>query len=197
MNETNSEPMCDTQGYLTPEQFEHLISYAKRSRDMVLFRFFFGTGRRVSEVVRAIKPEDFNFRDSMVRFKIEKRKRLSPIWINVNREVMDMMKDYIAATGIGPEDYIFPINRFRVDQIIKDMGLRAGMEYVGKHKIHVHMLRHSFAIAMAKLTKDMNEMKKLQALMGHANINSTSYYLDHFNPEEMTEFVNRKDDKNE
>lgn len=186
-----SDPMKDTEGYLTEEQFKHLIRYANRDRDRVLFTFLFYTGRRISEVIRCLIPDDFNFMDNMVYFTILKRKRPMKKWINVNSRIMKMMKDYIELCNINNNEFIFKINRHRADQIIKELGERAGMLYVGKKKIHCQMFRHSFAIMMAKRMKNSSIMegKKLQNLLAHADWNSTSYYLEHFNPEEMKKFV--------
>lgn len=202
-----TDPMRDAEGYLTPEQFETLISYAKSERDRVLLSFIFYTGRRVSEVVRCLKPENFNYKDNMVLFTILKRRKLGyRTWINISQRATAMMRDYIERSGIAPDEYIFSINRFRVNQILYEMGKKAapvlgwrtnenGVPFVGKNLIHVHILRHSFAIELVKnMPKEMDGLMKLrllQSAMGHGNINSSNWYIDHFGDSTLKETLEK------
>jgi integrase len=145
-----SDPMKDPGGYLTEEQFGHLVSFASNLRDIMLLKFLFYTGRRVSEVVRCLTPADFDFRNNTVLFTILKKKTPKKMRLNVDENIMAEMNKYINSLEISEDEFIFPINRFRVDQIIKSIGIKAGMETVGNHKIHAHVLRHSFAVMMVK-----------------------------------------------
>ena len=185
--------MRDSEGYLTTEQFNHLISFANNERDKVLLTFLFETGRRVSEVVRCITPRDFNFQDGMVYFTILKRRTPVRKWVNVKPETIDMMRAFMS--NMTEDEYVFPINRFRVDQILKAMAEKAGMNMVGKHKLHAHVLRHSYAILKVrkiiekKGTFGMEDAMKLQDSLGHFDINSTLFYSKHFGKRDMKEFA--------
>ncbi len=184
--------MSNAKWYLTKEQFERLVSYANNDRDRVLLTFLFYTGRRVSEVIRCLTPNDFNFNDNLVKFTILKRKvkgRPFIEWLNVNSKVMKMMKNYIEEANKYPGEWIFPIGRFRVNQIIKMMAKKADMEYIGGRRIGVHILRHGFAVMGAKKIKNIYELKKLQRLLGHSSLEMTSWYMDHFSETGMKEFV--------
>lgn len=185
----SGSPMADPQGYLNQEQFEHLVSFAESERDRLLLNVLFYTGRRVSEIVRQLRVGDLNFRDNMIHFKILKRKTPFKTWLNVNSKLMEMLRQYVDNLALDVDDFLFPISRFRVNQIITKIGKKAGMKYVGKRKIHPHVFRHSYAVLMSKKVKDIHELKKLQILMGHSNINMTAFYTEHFSPQGMKEFV--------
>ena len=187
--------MVDPEGYLTEEKFEQLLSFATDIRDRTLLQVLFYTGRRVSEVVRSLTVNDIDFQDNLINFTVLKKGYPLKVWLNVNSKLMEVLKEYIEALGLVSDEYLFPISRFRVDQIIKSLGRKAGLEYVGRKKIHAHVFRHSYAVMMAKKVKDIYELKKLQILMGHSNINMTSFYTEHYNKNEMKEFVDRE--KNE
>lgn len=191
----SGSPMVDPQGYLTKEQFEHLVSFADNQRDRMLLNMLFYTGRRVSEIVRSLTVDDLNFRDNMIHFTILKRRVPFKTWLNVNSNLMEMLKGYVDSLGLVGDDQVFPISRFRVNQIVKKIGKKAGLEFVGKRKIHPHIFRHSYAVMMSKKVKDIHELKKLQILLGHSNINMTAFYTEHFSPDGMKDFVDG--DKNE
>lgn len=194
---TYIDPMRDTNGYITPEEFETLVSFTNNFRDRVLLSFIFYTGRRVSEVVRCIKPEDFNFKDSMVCFTILKRRKqgVFKTWKRVKPDVIKIISDYIIAYSIAPNEWLFSINRFRVDQILREVGKKAapvlgwkvnddGIPFIGKHLIHIHMLRHSHAIDFVKkLPREMDGLEKLHKLMdemGHGRVDSSNWYVRNF-----------------
>jgi site-specific recombinase XerD len=98
---------------------------------------------------------------------------------------------------LGEDSYFFPsshdkgkhITRQRADQIIKRAGKKAGINEVGGHLIHCHVLRHSFAVWSAQTLKTPADLKLLQMLMGHANIETTSHYLQ-FAQKEVDKLLN-------
>jgi integrase len=202
------DPMRDSGGYLTPEQFETLMSFAKSQRDRVLMSFIFYTGRRVSEVVRCLKPQDFNFKDNMVCFKILKRRRGGEYrtWISVTPSIMSMINKYIQDSSLAPDEWIFPMSRIRVDQILRDIGKMAapimgwtvnddGIPFIGKHLIHVHMLRHSFAIMTVRNIpneiRDFEKLNILQRAMGHGLPSSSLWYVNHFGNDILKETLEK------
>ena len=176
------EPMRYVDEYINPEEFDRLISYAVRPRDGILLTLIYRTGRRVSEVVRSLRVQDISMSSNNIYFNILKKKVPYGTWMRTPEDVMIMMRKY--ADGMDQDAFVFPISRKRVDQIIKTMGEKAGMLYYQKRKIHVHMLRHSFAVNEAKKCENMMQLKRLQMKLRHSSLDMTSYYMEHFREED-------------
>jgi len=189
-----SEPMRDPEGYLTEEQFKHLVSFADSPRDRLLLNFLFYSGRRVSEVVRSIKVEDCDFRNNTILFSILKKRFPLKKRLNVDIGLMEKVKEYVENERMSFDEFLFPINRFRVDQIIKNISKKAEMEFIGRHKIHAHTFRHSFAVMMVKRIKDIYELGRLQNQLQHGSLEQTAFYFEHFNPKER-DFIDVSRDK--
>jgi site-specific recombinase XerD len=177
-----TEPMKYLDEYISPDEFDRLISFAENERDRVLLTVFYNTGRRVSEVVNCLHAKDISAKSPNVYFTILKKRAKYQAWIRVSDYVIELLRTY--SKDMQPDDYVFPITRRRVDQVIKAMGEKAGMLNFQKRMIHVHMLRHSFAVNRASKCKNMMELKRLQMELQHSDINMTSYYMEHFIPDE-------------
>ena len=176
------EPMRYVDEYINPDEFDRLISYAKNTRDGVLLTLIYRSGRRVSEVVRSLKVKDISLATPNIYFNILKKKNVTQTWMRLPEDVMVMMRKYVK--GMEQEAFVFPISRNRVDQIIKTMGKEANMLNYQKRKIHVHMLRHSFAVNEARKCKNMMQLKRLQMKLMHSSLDMTSYYMEHFSEED-------------
>lgn len=137
-------------------------------------------GLRVGEVVR-LRYEDLFWNKEPVmsihvREEIAKSKR--PRDIPVSTRLSNALKEYNTYHGFNLSFYkdrlafrssnsAKGITKRQVERIIKAAGLKA----FGK-PIHPHMLRHTFATRLMKLTN----IRTVQTLLGHLSVTSTQIY---------------------
>lgn len=168
--------MKDLSDYKKPKEVEAMIKSLRRGRDKLLIRLLFRTGMRVSEVT-SLKKSNIDFEEKVITIvgKGDKSRR-----VQVNGKTLDSLSRFI--NRYKPRHFVFenkktgrPITRQRVFQICK------------KLKIHPHTLRHSFAVQCIKQGMDI---RRLQMLLGHADLSTTSIYLQ-FKTEDIREEYDR------
>lgn len=204
--------MSDPKSYLSPSQISDIISNAENYTYALLFFVLANTGRRISEVVRVLKPCDIDFKKNLCNFVILKRKdyvfkvveengqmvrkkikKIHRELLPINPKVATKLKKYIDKNGIGLYDYIFPMSRFDVHYRLGKACKKIGIETVGNNtynKPHCHLFRHSFAIQAIKNVKTPEDLIQLQDLMGHARLDSTRHYLK-YNPEQQRKLLEK------
>ena len=175
--------MYDLSGYFKDGEREAIYNACKNSRDKLLIRLLWKTGRRISEILQ-VKIKDMNFDDNMILWNILKKKTPTKKWLPVDNGTMRFIENYVKAKGLSEEDYLFSSNskkgyltRVRVFQILRNLCEEVGIYYVGTKEPHPHHFRHSFAIEKAKKLKSPADIRKLQQYLGHANLGITETYL--------------------
>ena len=194
MAEFASMTMKDLKGYLTEDQVNRIISKTSNLRDKLILQIMYRCGRRVSEVLMMTK-DDILWEEKKIIFNILKRKRPLKEMKPVDDETMELLKEYVKSPSIKNlkknmvDDRLFPVSRQYVFKLIRKLGKQAGIEYVGKKRLHPHHLRHSFAVHQVRTkVKTAEDLRKLQMYMSHANIATTSHYLQ-FSPDELRDLV--------
>jgi len=198
MAEFASQTMKDLKGYLTEKQVNKLINATTNLRDRLILQIMYRCGRRVSEVL-LLKRDDILWKENKIIFTILKRKRPVKEMKPVDRETMQLLKRYVDGGCLGPEyrklkkkmvdDRLFPVTRQYVFKLMRNLGKKVGIKYVGTKKLHPHHLRHSFAVHQVRTNvKTAEDLRKLQMYMAHANISTTSHYLQ-FSPDELRSLV--------
>jgi len=178
-------PMRNVNDYLTDSEVIRLIETMDNIRDKALFLTLLYTGRRVSEVVRSLKPKDINFKENLISWKILKQKRMidkQPI--DTNPKLLEYLKIYIFTENINTDAFVFPISRQRVTQLLKAYAEKAG---INKDKVHNHIFRHTFAYRFMKLT---NDVLVLQDLLKHSDLGMTQFYT-HFSPSKKKNLIKK------
>jgi integrase/recombinase XerD len=198
MVEFASMTMKDLKGYLTEEQVNKLINAATNLRDRLILQIMYRCGRRVSEVLMMIK-DDILWDENKIIFNILKRKRPVKEMKPVDQETMELLKAYVdnpIITNLKKkmvDERLFPVSRQYVFKLIRKLGKQSGIEHVGKKRLHPHHLRHSFAVHQVRTNvKTAEDLRKLQMYMSHANIATTSHYLQ-FSPDELRSLVSHWD----
>lgn len=173
---------------LTPEEVEALLaapdaSTPKGQRDQAIIELLYSSGLRVSELCSLSL---YNLDDDQVRVMGKgSKERLVP----VGRKARDAIDRYLAGGrdlhDSSREAPLFvtmrgkPIDRTTIWRMIKDYAKLAGIE----KSISPHTLRHSFA---THLLDNGADLRVIQAMLGHANINSTDRYT-HISRNRLTE----------
>lgn len=184
----SSKPMSNSRGYLEWRDVERLIDATSNKRDRVLFKTLAYTGRRVSEIVRGplnkpekqygIRPCDIEKDSNIIHFNILKKPVIKREPVTVWPEIKKILVNY--TTNLHDNEWIFPLTRQRVEQLVKKYGRKIGITHVGdgdRNKLHPHHFRHSFAIHMARNLKNPADLRKLQMILKHSSITITEHYL--------------------
>lgn len=206
MAEFASMTMKDLKGYLSEDQVDSIINATKNPRDRLILQIMYRCGRRVSEVLMITK-DDILWDEDKIIFNILKRKKAVKEMKPVDGETMRLLREYVDNPGFEglrkpmENETLFPVSRQYVFKLIRKLGKGVGIEYVGKKRLHPHHLRHSFAVHQVRTNvKTAEDLRKLQMYMAHANISTTSHYLQ-FSPDELRSLVSHwdkekgKDDK--
>jgi integrase len=176
--------MKDPRKRLDKDEWTALIKACPRERDKMIVFTLAMTGRRISEVVRQLKPSDIDYRDGLINWTILKRRRPTKKLIPANPMLLKNISRYIRKNRIGQDEYVFPISRQRMDQILKEAAAKVGLQFC-----HSRMLRHGFAVNIVKHhLKRFDDIVLLQRQLAHENIQNTMEYLS-FYPGEQKDLI--------
>ena len=184
--------------FLTEEEAQAILRVPDRrtlqgKRDYAILLTLLTTGLRKAEIC-SLKVEDLKtYRNQAVIDVIGKGKRFRRIPLKA--ETLLTIKDYLKATGNGtdPAHPLFQtlgkhgpyqerdLTPKAVDCLIKSTAKRALIQ----KRIHPHVMRHTFATT---LLDNGNDLRTVQALMGHSHIRTTERYL-HSNDDRKVEAI--------
>jgi integrase/recombinase XerD len=119
--------------------------------------------------------------DVVAREQERRRMRILPL----DGDTLEMLKDYIRRDGPlerNGKRLLFPINRHRAWQIVKDCAERAGLpklinpESGRAHFVSPHRLRDAFAVHAVKSNDSGDGLRLLQEHLGHSSFDTTARY---------------------
>jgi len=154
--------------FVTESEVNKMADAANRERDRLLILVLFQCCLRASEVIQ-ITPKHRQFIDGKPVLGIL-GKGQKPRLVPMPEALSHRFGDYITRNEVAGNERLFPITRFRALQIIKECGIRAGID----RRIYTHLLRHGGSVA--RLSKTGN-IKSLQLFLGHSDIKMTMRYL--------------------
>jgi site-specific recombinase XerD len=168
---------------ISSTELDRLISAAngteeKALRDRAILELLFSTGLRVSELCALNSDIDLSRDDLSVRGKGDKVRVvfLSSTAKDAVRTYMKARKDmeealFVNIPHVGKDMKRTPtrLTPRGVQLIIKHYATKAGIT----KKVTPHVLRHSFA---TDLLSNGADLRSVQALLGHASINTTQIY---------------------
>jgi len=158
------------------------ISILRGMRDKAMLELLFSTGLRVSELCAL--PRDINLKldELSVRGKGEKVRVvfISDEARNAVQKYLDKRKDmddalFVQIQNEKQNDKLaknrdtLRLTSRSVERIIKQYAIKAGIS----KKVTPHVIRHSFA---TDLLRNGADLRSVQILLGHANINTTQIY---------------------
>ncbi len=169
--------------YLTVEEIESLLELPDDSpkgiRDTALLEFMYGTGARVTEVVR-LCFEDINLRMSFVTLKdVNDESRIVPLGKYAKaalEKYIGTVYDDLAGRPHSEEDHVFvnmrgeALTRQGIWKIMKDYGSRIN----AGSRMTPQILRDSFAV---HILQNGGDLKTLQELMGFEDMSIGIAYL--------------------
>jgi integrase/recombinase XerD len=133
-------------------------------RDLLLFDMYRKTGLRRAELSNLL-VKDVHADFVEVRLGKGKKDRTVPL----GSELGLRLHNYIREHNLKPDDRIFNLTPGSISNKIRQFADKAGVP-----EVHTHSLRHKFANDL--LERNVN-LKIVQDLMGHENLNTTQVYL--------------------
>lgn len=158
-----------------PEKEDDIVI---RTRDKAILEMLFSTGLRVSELCSLPASIDIERDEITVRgkggkirvvFVSESAKEALKAYTKVRKDMGDAL-----FTSLSPKDRKAktiggPLNRRSVERIVKKYATIAGIT----DRVTPHVIRHCFA---TDLLRNGADLRSVQALLGHASINTTQIY---------------------
>lgn len=155
---------------LTRDEVKKLIDSAGSYKSKVMIQFLYSSGLRLSELIN-LKVNDLEIKEKIgwVRRGKGSKDRMFILSDMIIKELEKYM-----LTLEPDEKYLFPgekghVSARNVQKIVDNATERAGL----KKKVHPHMLRHCFATHLLDAGVDI---RKIQELLGHANLQTTQIY---------------------
>jgi len=159
------------------DEVRALINSAKDPKHKLLIKLLYSSGLRLSEVQK-ITTNDFELKEKIgwVRRGKGQKDRMIILSDNLISDLKPILETH--------EGFLFPgrfegkpVSKRYIQKVVKDCANAAKI----KKDVHVHTLRHSFA---THLLENGTDIRKIQALLGHSNLNTTQVYT-HLSNQEL------------
>jgi integrase/recombinase XerC len=141
-------------------------------RDLAMFELFYSSGLRLSELVM-LDIVDIRLEDGFVRVRFGKggKERQVP----VGSKSLEALRYWLKSRPeVGSQALFVSMRGSRLSQRNVQLRLERWCKKIGlAEHVHPHMFRHSFASHLLEASQDI---RAVQELLGHANINTTQIY---------------------
>jgi integrase/recombinase XerD len=173
---------------LTKDEIKQLFNSTKNTKSKLMLSLIYACGFRVSELVN-LKIKDFDF-DEFVG-NVRQGKGRKDRMFNIPRFLLEDLKTQAESQKQANQEYLFTgpngkLSTRNIQKIAANSVLLAGI----KKDVHPHTLRHSFA---THLLEDGADIRKIQELLGHADLSTTQIYT-HISREELKKIKSPLDD---
>lgn len=150
-------------------------------RNALILNMLYSTGMRLSELSN-LKTNDYNKNENIFRIIGKGNKERIVIFSSYTKYLLEL---YLKERKDISSPYLF-INKNNTKLSNRGIQLiitNISKKYLGHDKLHPHMLRHTYA---TKLLNNGIDLRTLQELLGHSNLNATQIYT-HIAKSELSE----------
>lgn len=164
---------------LTKEEIKKLFNSLNNKKSKLMVSLIYACGFRVSELINLkIEDLDFNERVGYVKQAKGRKDRI----FNIPNFLIKDLKKHIEKNKLQKQNFLFSgpkekLTSRNIQKIVSKAAHRAGIN----KEVHPHTLRHSFA---THLLENNVDIRKIQELLGHANLATTQIYT-HISTEEL------------
>lgn len=156
---------------LSKNEIKRILDQLSNIKHRCMISLVYSAGLRRSELLN-LTPKDINSETMSVRIMGKGKKcRYSLLSPKLLEELRLYFREY------RPKKWLFEgetpgvqYSASALVKVLKEAAQRAGI----KHRVHVHMLRHSFATHLLEQGTDLHT---IQELLGHNDIKTTAIYL--------------------
>jgi integrase/recombinase XerD len=156
------------------EVFLLLSEARKNPRHYALVATLYSTGLRIGELVN-LKITDIDSKHMLLH--VRQGKGGKDRNVQLSADLLSILRDYYRSCHVKPEEWLFPgrgghvkMHTSTIQRFIQNLTERTGLD---RH-ITPHTFRHSFA---THLLEDGTDLRTIQALLGHSDIQTTEKYL--------------------
>jgi len=164
---------------LSKEEVKKLLGVITNEKSKLMCSMLYACGFRVSELVN-LKIEDINFDEKTGHVRQGKGKK--DRMFNIPEFLVNNLREQVEKQKSKNKIHLFSgqnerMSERNIQKIIEKARINAGIQ----KPIHPHTLRHSFA---THLLENGTDIRKIQELLGHANLSTTQIYT-HISTEEL------------
>jgi integrase/recombinase XerD len=155
---------------LTKEEIKRLVDAIKNKQHKLIIKLYYSSGLRLSEAIN-LRMRDLDIEQKVIWVRGGKggKDRMTILSESLAKELIEFQ------TFRKPEEFVFINNRgnpFSPRSIQKAMEKAKINSNISK-EAHIHTLRHSFATHLLECGVDI---RKIQELLGHADLSTTQIY---------------------
>lgn len=172
---------------LSKVEIKSIFDSATNLKHKCILEIIYSAGLRRGEVLQ-LKPKDID--SKRMRIKIRGGKGKKDRYTLLSAAVLKNLRDYFKA--YKPKQWLFEgqnesqYSATSLVKVLKKYALKAGI----KKRVHIHMLRHSFA---THLLEQGTNLRIIQELLGHEDIKTTEIYT-HISSLEIDKVTNPIDE---
>ena len=157
---------------LSKEELRRLFSVILNPQHKLILELFYASGLRLSEAIY-LQVKDIDFKENVLWIRDGKggKDRMSIF----SGDLGERLQRHCEGCGKNKDSFVFvnkygdPFNPRSIQRILEKAKIEAQID----KDVHIHTLRHSFA---THLLEDGVDIRKIQELLGHADLSTTQIY---------------------